>query len=97
MNDTDIIQKLSVVIEEKKGTDGWTDLALIGKPLMEKGINYKALGYLKLNVFLKEYEEFFEIKKDTTTHKIPVVYVRQRDSKLSSIEGKKIKVQKIVQ
>ncbi len=30
MNDTDIIQKLSVVIEEKKGTDGWTDLALIG-------------------------------------------------------------------
>ena len=94
MNDTDIIQKLSVVIEEKKGTDGWTDLALIGKPLMEKGINYKALGYLKLNDFLKEYEEFFEIKKDTTTHKIPVVYVRQRDSKLSSIEGKKIKVQK---
>jgi len=80
MDNSEILQKIIQVLEVTKGTDGWTDLALIGKPLTDLGVNYKALGYMKLRELLEEYSDNLEIKKDDSTHKVPVYYTRQRTS-----------------
>lgn len=77
MKNADILQKIIQVLDSKKGSDGWTDLAVIGKPLTELGVNYKALGYLKLREFIEDFEGTIEIRRDETTHKVPVLYARQ--------------------
>lgn len=69
-----IIQTLGKV---KKANDGWCDLAIVGKALSDAGVNYKSLGYLKLKELFDEYSEYFEIRKDDTSFKVPVLYVRQ--------------------
>lgn len=76
MENSEILQKIAQVIESKKGPDGWADLALIGAPLTQMGVNYKALGYLKLRELLDGYSEHFEIKRDDTSHKLPVLFVK---------------------
>lgn len=77
MNNTEMIQKIIQVLEKNKGADGWTDLAVVGKPLTDLGVNYKALGYLKLRELFEDFEDYFEIRKDET-HKVPVLYARQK-------------------
>lgn len=76
-----ILTHLISVIEALKGNDGWTDLAVIGKPLAEKGLNYKALGYLKLRQLIEEFPNNIEIKKDTT-HGVPVLYAKIKSKTL---------------
>jgi hypothetical protein len=78
VNNTEINQKIIQVLDTRKGTDGWTDLATIGKPLNDLGVNYKALGYLKLRELLESFDDNIEIRKDDSTHKVPVLYARQR-------------------
>ena len=75
-----MLEKITKVIESNQNSDGWTDLALIGKPLNDAGINYKALGHLKLRELLENFPENLEIRRDDTTHKVPVLYVRVRSS-----------------
>ncbi len=77
MDNEEKLQIVLNILEEKKGQDGWTDLAVIGKPLIERGINYKTLGYLKLKQFLENYEGVIEIRKDNS-YRIPVLYARQK-------------------
>jgi len=77
MEKTELIQTIIQIVENKKGNNGWTDLAVIGKPLTDAGVNYKALGYLKLRELFEELNEFFELRKDEETHTVPVLYVRQ--------------------
>ena len=46
------INKIKELVNKLKKDNGWTDLAKLGKALNEIGLNYKALGYLKLkNLF----------------------------------------------
>lgn len=78
MENVEILQKILQVVETQKGSDGWTDLALIGKPLTELGVNYKALGYMKLRELLEEYPNNLEVKRDETSHKVPVLYVKPK-------------------
>jgi len=78
MNNSEIIQKIIQVLDKNKGHDGWTDLAVVGKPLTDLGVNYKALGYMKLRELLEEYADNIEIKRDDTTHKVPVLYAKQK-------------------
>lgn len=78
MNNSEILQKIIQVLDNNKGQDGWTDLAVVGKPLTDLGVNYKALGYMKLRELLEEYADNIEIKRDDTTHKVPVLYARQK-------------------
>lgn len=78
MNNSEILQKIIKVLDINKGQDGWTDLAVVGKPLTDLGVNYKALGYMKLRELLEEYADSIEIKRDDTTHKVPVLYARQK-------------------
>lgn len=79
MNNSEILQKVLQVIESSKNQDGWADLALIGKPLNDLGVNYKALGYLKLRELIEEFPEKIEIKKDTS-HQVPVLYAKAKTS-----------------
>jgi hypothetical protein len=78
MNNSEILQKIIQVLDNNKGQDGWTDLAVIGKPLTNVGVNYKALGYMKLRELIEEYADNIEIKRDETTHKVPVLYARNK-------------------
>ncbi len=78
MNNSEILQKIIQVLDNNKGQDGWTDLALVGKPLTDLGVNYKALGYMKLRELLEEYSDNIEIRRDDTSHKVPVLYARQK-------------------
>jgi hypothetical protein len=80
MNNIEILQKIIQVLETHKGHDGWTDLAVVGKPLTDNGVNYKALGYMKLRELLEEFIDSIEIKRDETTHKVPVLYARKKSS-----------------
>ncbi|WP_398453269.1 DUF3825 domain-containing protein [Sphingobacterium thalpophilum] len=80
MNNSEILQKIIQVLDSNKGQDGWTDLAVVGSPLTNIGVNYKALGYMKLRELLEEYAESIEIRRDETTHKVPVLYARKKAS-----------------
>lgn len=84
MNNSEILQKIIQVLDNNKGQDGWTDLAVVGKPLTDLGVNYKALGYMKLRELLEEYSDNIEIKRDDTSHKVPVLYARQKGTTQSS-------------
>jgi hypothetical protein len=79
MNNSEILQNILQVIDSSKNQDGWADLALIGKPLNDLGVNYKALGYLKLRELIEEFPDNLEIKKDTS-HQVPVLYARPKTS-----------------
>lgn len=80
MENVEILQKIVLVVKDLKGSDGWTDLALIGKPLIEQGVNYKALGHMKLRELLEEYPDNLEVKRDETSYKVPVLYVREKQT-----------------
>ena len=43
-----ILPKLTSIIEKKKSENGWADLALLGAPLNDLGINYKAMGFFQI-------------------------------------------------
>jgi hypothetical protein len=75
MENMEILQKIVQAVESYKDSEGWADLALIGKPLTDLGVNYKALGYIKLRELLEKFPEL-EIKRDETSHKLPVLYVK---------------------
>jgi len=77
MDRLEILPKILKTLYEMKQQDGWTDLARIGKPLNDQGINYKALGYWKLKDFLDEFSESIEFNIDNS-HSTPVIYARQR-------------------
>jgi hypothetical protein len=79
---SEILSKILGVLNNLRRQDGWTDLARIGKPLNELGVNYKDLGYLKLREFLEEFSENIEIKVDSS-YATPVVYARQTLAKNS--------------
>ena len=70
-----LLRDLIEIINSYKNDSGWTDLAIIGKPLSTKGINYKALGYLKLKDFIQDFPSNIEIKIDNS-HQVPVLYAR---------------------
>lgn len=86
MNNSEILQKIIHVLDNYKGQDGWTDLAVVGKPLTDLGVNYKALGYMKLRELLEEYSDNIEIKRDDTTHKVPVLYARPKGATQQSTQ-----------
>ena len=78
MDNKEILQKIIQVIDDNKSADGWTDLAVIGKPLSNLGVNYKALGFLKLRDLLEEFDDDIVIYKDDTSYKVPVLYARSK-------------------
>jgi hypothetical protein len=79
MNNSETLQKIIEVLEAQKSSDGWTDLAVIGKPLTDLGVNYKAYGYLKLRELLEDFPDHIEIKRELG-HKVPVLYARPKES-----------------
>lgn len=78
MENSDILQKIIEVVDSCKDSQGWADLALIGKPLNNLGINYKALGYLKLRELLETFPDSLEIRRDESSYTVPVMYVKAK-------------------
>jgi len=78
MNNSEKLIKTMQILESKKNEEGWTDLAPVGKLLVDAGINYRAEGFLKLKDFLESFSENIELRVDTTSFKIPVYYARSR-------------------
>jgi len=78
-----ILKELKEIINLYKDKEGWADLALIGKSLSLKGINYKAFGFLKLKEFIQDFEPDIEIKVDDS-HEVPVLFARIVSSEISS-------------
>jgi hypothetical protein len=78
MENTEILQKIEQVVTASSGMDGWTDLAVIGRPLTRLGVDYKTMGYAKLRELLAEYPDDLEMRKDET-HQVPVLYVRMKN------------------
>ena len=73
--DSNILSRIITAIENNKSSDEWVDLALLGKPLNDLGINYKAMGFFKLKELLEEFPEDIELKKDDS-HQVPVLYAK---------------------
>lgn len=92
MNNSEILQKILQVIDSSKNQEGWADLALIGKPLNDLGVNYKALGYLKLRELIEEFPDNLDIKKDTS-HQVPVLYARPKSSSVTTAAQKTKRIQ----
>lgn len=71
------IDKIKELVNQLKKDDGWTDLAKLGKALNEIGLNYKALGYLKLkNLFDEEYVGGYFKLKTEKVNGLNVYYVK---------------------
>lgn len=92
MQNQEILQNLIAIIEKHKNGEGLTDLAPIGKSLNDIGINYKALGFMKLREFIEQYPENFEIITDTT-FSVPVLFARMRSIQKES-PSKNVKARK---
>ena len=73
------INKIKELVSLLKKDNGWTDLARLGKALDEAGINYKALGYMKLkNLFDEEdVAEHFELRVEKV-NELNVYYVKEK-------------------
>jgi hypothetical protein len=78
MNTAEMLQKTMEILDSKRNREGWTDLAPVGKLLIDAGINYRAEGFLKLKDFLESFPENIELRVDTTSFKIPIYYARSR-------------------
>lgn len=79
------IDKIKELVNQLKKDNGWTDLAKLGKALNKIGLNYKALGYLKLkNLFDEEdVARVFELKTEKVNN-LNVYYVKVNE-KLEAI------------
>ena len=88
-----ILNELVSIIDAYKDDTGWTDLALIGKPLSLKGINYKAFGFLKLKEFIQNFEPEIEIKTDNS-HQVPVLFARVATNEISKVKKSKKAISK---
>jgi hypothetical protein len=76
--DSEVFVKICQVLNDVRQSDGWADLARVGKPLNDLGVNYKALGYWKLREYFEaEFPDNIDIKVDKT-HQTPVYYARQK-------------------
>lgn len=81
-----IKETLKVTIAENL-KDGWANLADLGPKLNANGLNYKEIGYLKLIDLIKANLDVIEYRIDTS-HKLPVYFVKHRQSPIKKIEVK---------
>ncbi|WP_313236981.1 DUF3825 domain-containing protein [Sphingobacterium multivorum] len=97
MEEKKILEILLSVIDSNKSLDGWADLATLGAPLSRKGLNYKALGYLKLKDLIEVFENEIELKKDKDSFRVPILYARKKanGNKVGTIIKRKQKVKKV--
>ena len=73
MNPEAIEAALIEVITERADEAGWANLAELGAPLRQRGLQYK-----KLRPFLEEYDHLLIIKVDESLQP-PVVYTKLKN------------------
>ncbi len=69
---------LDVINRMESDEAGWVNLARMGAPLVEIGVNYKKLGFPKLKQFLDEFENVLEFSEEQEGDNPPVYFVRPR-------------------
>lgn len=57
--------------------EGWVNMAKFGPALLKAGIDYKGMGYEKLNEFVSK-SGVFEVYSDTSC-KVPVKYIKEKE------------------
>lgn len=77
-------------INENQESDGWTNLVKVGKNLMNKGVDYKSMGYDKLFSLVKEHIDCIHWRVDDSNPRFPVFYVREKN------EAEKAKYKKLL-
>ncbi len=87
MESKDVLQVLIKVMNELPNQDGWVDLALIGKPLVSLGINYKALGYIKLRELIEDFSDEIDLRKDES-NQLPVYYAKIKTGSAGTVKKK---------
>jgi hypothetical protein len=85
MESAEILQKILQVVESNRGIDGWTDLAVIGKPLTRLGVDYRIMGYAKLRELLITFPDDLELRRDDS-RQVPVLYVRPKKVQLPEVQ-----------
>lgn len=91
------IDKIEELVNKLQKEDGWTDMALLGKELSNAGINYKAMGYLKLRTMFedKDLVDIFAIRSEPVNG-LNVYYVKVgklKDAKThTNVQGNATKV-----
>lgn len=86
------IDKIKELVNQLKKENGWTDLAKLGKALNEIGLNYKALGYLKLKNLFDEEDVggYFKLKTEKVNGlNVYYVKVNEKQEAISSTATKK--------
>ena len=63
--------------------EGWVNMAKFGPALLKAGIDYKGMGYEKLNEFVSK-SGLFEVYSDTSC-KVPVKYIKEKYGKAESL------------
>lgn len=77
---TDLSKKILQVIQLLQAdSEAWVNFANISVPLTAAGVNYKQYGFLKLRLFLNEFQDVLEFKDEYPVEgRPPVCYVRPR-------------------
>lgn len=82
MNNDTLQELLSVYHSLQKDSfpekgEGWVNMANFGPALLKAGIDYKGMGYEKLNEFVSK-SGVFEVYSDTSC-KVPVKYIKEKE------------------
>lgn len=75
------IEKITEIVCKLQKEDGWADMASLGKYLCDAGINYKAMGYIKLRSMFEDNDlsDEFSIRSEKVND-LSVYYVKVRKS-----------------
>lgn len=79
MDNTDLLNTLLQIISDYQNPKGYVNLALLGKALQQREIDYKTLGYAKLTELVNAFPDSVELVKNTD-NSTPVVYARLKPS-----------------
>lgn len=84
MNNDTLQELLSVYHSLQKDSlpekgEGWVNMANFGPALLKAGIDYKGMGYEKLNEFVSQ-SGVFEVYSDTSC-KVPVKYIKEKKNR----------------
>ena len=84
MNNDTLKELLSVYHSLQKDSlpekgEGWVNMAKFGPALLKAGIDYKGMGYEKLNEFVSK-SGVFEVYSDTSC-KVPVKYIKEKETR----------------
>src|SRR4051812_3616360 len=94
MEKIEVKKILLELINAKKSKDGWANMADIRQPLIDRGIDFKELGYDKLFYLVKDHKEFLNWRVEEVNKWTHIVYIREKSDfekqKFNSLQKAKL-------